>query len=175
MHAQRRGFGAHTQVWHNVEENEQRGRPTTAQSSANRIGPTGWSSTTNHTKGKGLGKSDLHAYYDATMGRHTPTTRLTSHTGNGSVRSIRSDRSLTLDELKVIRETERLKIKKADAIKEASRSRLLILSIDSQISRPREGSRRTSAPSSNTSSHHSRQDRQHHHTTTPPHHYLRHF
>ena len=66
MHAQQRGVGAHTQVWHKVAENEQRGGPTTAQSSANRIGPTGWSSTTNHNKGKGLGESDLRAYYDAT-------------------------------------------------------------------------------------------------------------
>jgi hypothetical protein len=66
MRAQRRGFGAHTQELHNVEENEQRGGPSTAQSSANRIGPTGWSSTANHNKGTGLGESDLHAYHDGT-------------------------------------------------------------------------------------------------------------
>jgi hypothetical protein len=159
MRTQRRGFGAHTQVLHNVEENEQRGGPSTVQSSAYRIGPAGWSSTTNHNEGKGLGKTDLRACYDVTMGRRTPTTGVTSHTGNGSVKSVRSEASWTLDELRVMREARKLEIKMADAIEKASRSRLSLLSIDSQISRPREGSRRTSAASSKTSSHHSRQDR----------------
>jgi hypothetical protein len=52
VRAQLRGFGAHTQVLRNVEENEQRGGPSTAQSSAHRIGPTGCSSTSNHNEAK---------------------------------------------------------------------------------------------------------------------------
>jgi hypothetical protein len=162
MRAQQRGIGAHTQVWHKVAEIEQRGGSPTAQSSANRIGPIGWFPTGTNNEGKGLGKIDLHANYDATMGHYTPTTGLTSHiTRNGSVKSVRSDRSLTLEELKVIREKAELKITVATAKREEAESKMLILIIDSQLSRPREGSRGTSATPSITSSHHSRRSKQH--------------
>jgi hypothetical protein len=161
MRAQQRGIGEHTQVWHKVAEIEQRGGSPTAQSSANRIGPIGWFPTATNNKGNGLGKSDLHANYDATMGHYTPTLGSTSHiTRNGSVKSVRSDRSLTLEEHKVIREKAELSLALAIAKREEAESKMLIMSIDSQVSPPREGSRGTSATSSITSSHHSRQSKQ---------------
>jgi hypothetical protein len=52
MRAQQREIGAHTQVRRKVAEIEQRGGSPTAQSSANRIGPTGWFPTANNRKGK---------------------------------------------------------------------------------------------------------------------------
>jgi hypothetical protein len=66
MRAQQREIGAHTQVWHKVAEIEQRGGSPTAQSSANRIGPTGWFPTATNNKGKGWVKA---TYTQITMTR----------------------------------------------------------------------------------------------------------
>jgi hypothetical protein len=162
MRAQQREIGAHTQVWRKVAEIEQRGGSPTAQSSANRIGPFGWFPTATNRNGKGLGESNLRANNDAATGHYTPTSGLTSHmTRNVSVKSGRSDRSHSLEEHKINRENAKLSLALATAKREEAESKILIMSIDSQLSPPREGSCGTSVASSITSSHHSRQGKQH--------------
>jgi hypothetical protein len=95
------------------------------------------------------------------MGHYTPTTGLTSHmTRNGSVKSGRSDRSQSLEERKINREKAELSLALATAKREEAESKILIMSIDSQLSPPREVSCGTSVASSITSSHHSRHGKQ---------------
>jgi hypothetical protein len=158
MQSQIQGCGAHTQVLHDVKDNEQRGGFFTAQSSAHLIEPSGRSSTTNHNIA--TNRRAVNAYYDVTVGRPTPTTAVTSHTGNGSVTSGRSNKSYSLDEHKTHREKLNLGLDMAMAEKEVVAARLRLTSADPQLPPSRGGSRGSSAASSEASSHYSRQDRQ---------------
>jgi hypothetical protein len=81
-------------------------------------------------------------------------------TRNGSVKSGRSDRSQSLEERKINREKAELSLALATAKREEAESKILIMSIDSQLSPPREVSCGTSVASSITSSHHSRHGKQ---------------
>jgi hypothetical protein len=150
--------GARTQVRYKVAEIEQRGGSPTAQSSANRIGPTGWFRTATNRKGKASGESDARANNDATMGYSAPTTGSPSQiTRDGSVKSGHSGKCQSFDEHKSSREKAQLSLDLSTAKREEAAAKILIMSIDSQLSPSRGRSRGTSEASSIASSHRSRQ------------------
>jgi hypothetical protein len=153
-HSQQQEISALTQVRNKVAAVEQRGGSPTAQSSGNWIGAASWFPVAAVPIGQGSGVGAGAANNDATVGYSTPPTGMTSQKKKtGSTKSGHSGTSQSLDERRSERELARLSLELAAKIR--------IMTMDSQVSPSRGGSRGTSDASSVASSCQSRQLKHH--------------